>query len=90
MNRTQQAARLALRQRRAVAPRSTRTYATTPPPPPAGQPAPNFGKEDSGMGPAFMGLIAVTGAGIGAWYYYGQVHRAVSIPFHMVMLTWDL
>jgi hypothetical protein len=42
------------------------------------------------MGPAFMGLIAVTGAGIGAWYYYGQVHRAVSIPFHMVMLTWDL
>jgi hypothetical protein len=76
MNRTQQAARLALRQRRAAVPRATRKYATQPPPP-AGQPAPNFNKEKSGTSGGLIGLVALTGAAAGAWYYYGQVRSRV-------------
>lgn len=81
MNRTQQAARLALRQRRAAVARAPRTYATAPPPPPpSGQPAPNFAKESSGLGAPFIGLIAVTVGGAGAWYYYnGQVRFLSSL-----------
>lgn len=84
MNRSQQAARLALRQRAATSTTHGARRFATQPPPPAGQPAPNFAEEKSGgMGPAFIGLVAVTGGAIGAWWYYGQVCLVNHLMYHV-------
>jgi hypothetical protein len=78
MNRTQQAARLALRQQRRAVPTvpRTRKYATNHPqaPPPAGSPAPNFADEKASGGSPTVAIIGALGLiGVGGYLYFGQV-----------------